>query len=207
MKRMMQIFSVAMILFAGHASVAANVPQSPLMNSRDQIDDDWVVMAAESDMLEIQLGQLALKNADSGAITQMAEMLILHHTEHLQTMQTLAGLQGLVISPLVNAQSQKVVDYFTADNANWDRQFLNFNIKAHQANIDATNAVIASNKDVEVVAAATQTLPVLISHRDMVQTALDQSIANGAPASPADDCGACDGSGTRGMMIPTVQFQ
>jgi putative membrane protein len=109
------LVSAAALIAATAPALAQSLPEKTGVNQALGVaprTDDFVTIAAQSDMLEIETSKLALQKADSDKTKKFAEHMIKDHTE------TSTELKGLVSGGKVQAEAPATLD------------------KSHQAKLD-----------------------------------------------------------------------
>ncbi|MES3036617.1 MAG: DUF4142 domain-containing protein [Bdellovibrionota bacterium] len=187
MKRIMHVLGMIMVLMMGNGAIAS-VGDEPIPAGLNKMDVHWMKMAAESDLLEIQLGQYALTNADNANVKEIGAMLVADHTAHLAVLNALATAKGVTLPTEVCKFGKKALEYFSKDMTNWDKRFLKFNLMVHKMNIKAADKEMEKGMDADVKAAAEATKPSLVSHYDISKAALD-SLPDDNGSQDHDDCG------------------
>jgi|GEM_PF-6429718 len=73
-------------------------------------DQKFLDVAAQTDMVEANLGQLAQESAAKQPVKDYAQMLVNDHTQDFGKLQTLAAQTGLTIPNAIDAEHNKVND-------------------------------------------------------------------------------------------------
>ncbi|PLU74096.1 hypothetical protein BMJ21_04210, partial [Sinorhizobium medicae] len=73
------------------AAAVAFLASAPCVAAQQISSEEFVTMAASSDMFEIQSSQLAVANSKQDSVRQFAEMMIADHTKASQELKTAAG--------------------------------------------------------------------------------------------------------------------
>jgi putative membrane protein len=75
-------------------------------------DQDFINMAAQTDMMEAHLGQMAADQASSQNVKTYAQMLVTDHTADYQQLGTLAAKAGLTVPTGLDAAHNKMIAPF-----------------------------------------------------------------------------------------------
>ncbi len=129
-------------------------------------DQQFIDMAAQTDMVEANLGQLAGNVADSQQVKDYAQMLVADHTKDYQQLQTLALGANLTVPTAIDAGHNKaMIDPFQKlKGAAFDKKYAMEMVTGHTKAIEVYKREAASAQDPSVKSYAEQTLPVLQKH-------------------------------------------
>ena len=85
-------------------------PRHDRHSGRQQSNDlqQFVEKATVANMAEIQLGQLAVKQAQDPQVKQFAQMMVDEHTKALEQLRTAASSQGLQVASALDSKHQKL---------------------------------------------------------------------------------------------------
>ena len=127
---------------------------------------------ASGDSVEVQIAQLAQTRATDQRVKDYATMLVTDHQAHLGKVLHVMTDKNIGSQPLANdpeaARSLQLLNWLTSmtPGAQWDAMFVRAQIRHHQNEIDALNAMrpIVKTEDLRDVVDAT--LPALTKHRD-----------------------------------------
>lgn len=130
-------------------------------------DSVFIMEAASSSMMEIQLGTIAQEKATNPRVKAYGAMMVKDHT--LAT-QELAPIAARLNVSLPDSMMRKHVRHLRhLDNLSgqaFDRAYLNMMVKAHKDDIDEFEDASTKAADADVRAFATRQLPILRMHRD-----------------------------------------
>src|ERR1700761_5375392 len=97
-------------------------------------DQKFVDMAAQTDMTEAHLGQLAETNASSQAVKDYASMLVSDHTKDYTQLSMIATKAGLTVPKGLDAQHEKIVAPFEKlKGAAFDKRYSHQMVVGHTA--------------------------------------------------------------------------
>src|SRR5918995_3501767 len=100
-------------------------------NSNDL--QEFVEKATVANMAEIQLGQLALKQAQDPQVKQFAQMMVDEHTKALEQLRTAASSQGLQVATSLDNKHQKLHDKLAKlQGAQFDRAYMDAMVDTHK---------------------------------------------------------------------------
>ncbi|MGC1870670.1 MAG: DUF4142 domain-containing protein [Acidobacteriaceae bacterium] len=160
---MKRILSVVCCIAFGSISVLAQRKPAPKPAMTDQ---QFVDFAAQTDMVEANLGQLAQTAAASQPVKDYGQMLVTDHTKDFSQLNDAAHQVGLNVPDAIDAEhNKKMIDPFQKlKGAAFDRRYIHEMIVGHTEALavykkeadDAQNPVIKSY--------AEQAIPVLEKH-------------------------------------------
>jgi putative membrane protein len=128
-------------------------------------DQQFINMAAQTDMLEAHLGQLAANQASRQEVKDYAQMLVSDHTADYQQLGTLAGKDGLTVPNGLDADHYKmVVPFEKLNGAAFDARYIREMIEGHTKAIAVYTKEAADAQSPDVKAYASATLPTLQKH-------------------------------------------
>ena len=130
-------------------------------------DQKFLDMAAETDMLEAHLGQMAADQAASPEVKDYASMLVTDHTGDYQQLTALAAKDGLNIPKGLDAAHDKMIAPFEKlKGAPFDSRYLHAMIAGHTEAIGVYTKEAADAQNADLKAYADATLPTLHKHLD-----------------------------------------
>lgn len=133
---------------------------------------DFVMMAAMSDMFEIQTGQMAQKQSANAGVQQFGAHLVKDHsasTEQLTAIANAGQLQAAIPAQL-DQRHQAIVDSLSDAKAEgFDAAFLQAQVQAHKEGIALFESYSQNGDNEQLKAFATKGLPVLKQHLAMAE--------------------------------------
>jgi putative membrane protein len=145
------------------ALAVSGFSQTPAAPSGDQA---FVDMAAQTDMTEAHLGQLAAEQASSQSVKDFAQMLVTEHTNDYNALTAAATKAGLTVPKGLDAKQNKMIAPFEKLKGKmFDKRFTAAMISGHDAALKAYTKESQDGTNAEIKAYATQTLPALEKHK------------------------------------------
>jgi putative membrane protein len=139
-------------------------------------DQKFAMMVAQTDLAEIQVGQLALKNGGSEQVKTIAQKLIDDHTKTSDAMKQIASTKGLTLPTEPDAKHKALATKLESESgAQFDKDFLAANSIDHHKVVAAFQKEANSGTDPEIKAFATQFLPAVQEHSKMIDDAKSSS--------------------------------
>ena len=130
-------------------------------------DQQFIDMAAQTDMLEAHLGQMAADQAGSLDVKEYAQMLVTDHTGDYQALNALASKAGLTVPTALDAAHDKMVAPFEKlKGAAFDSRYTHAMIEGHTGAIEVYTKESDSAQNADVKAYVSATLPALHKHLD-----------------------------------------
>jgi putative membrane protein len=129
-------------------------------------DAKFVVMAASSNNLELQLSQMAQQRATSQAVKDFAAMMVQHHTKAGQEMRTMLASKGASVPetallPMHRLQMETVA---AAQGAAFDKAYMRIMVDAHEEDVDEYEDETTDARDADIRAFTIRMLPTLQAH-------------------------------------------
>jgi putative membrane protein len=170
MLRNLLICSVIAGLSAFSASAQANLP--PKVNSADQM---FLRQAAEINLSEIDLAQLAQQNGTAEQVKQFAQRMITDHTSNLQALKDLSAREDITLPDQLSAKATALYARLgKLSGTDFDHAYINAMVDGHTQAATLFKNESRTAADSAVRAYAARTLPVVeehlkMAHQDAVQ--------------------------------------
>jgi putative membrane protein len=130
-------------------------------------DQQFVDFAAQTDMTEANLGQLAQSQASAQSLKDYAQTLITDHTNDYTQLSTVAAKANLVVPKGLDAAHDKMIAPFSnLKGAAFDRRYIQEMIAGHTKAMGVYTKEAADAQSADLKAYASQTLPTLQRHLD-----------------------------------------
>ena len=131
-------------------------------------DQQFVDFAAQTDMVEANLGQMAASTASAQPVKDYAQMLVADHTNDFNQLYTVAQGANLNRPSAISAENNKaMIDPFQKLKGEaFDRRYIHEMIAGHTKAIAVYKKEAADAQNPAVKAYAEQTLPTLQKHLD-----------------------------------------
>jgi putative membrane protein len=138
--------------------------------SLSKVDKQFMVMAAKTDMIEANEGQLAENQAARKDVKDFAKTLVQDHTESYQHLTKLAAKTGVSIPKGIDGTKDRTIQQLThLKGDRFERQFTRDEIAAHRRAIATFKNEAAHGQDTEVKAYAAKMIPVLEKHLHLAE--------------------------------------
>jgi putative membrane protein len=130
-------------------------------------DQKFVDMAAQTDMLEAHLGQMAANQAAGQDVKDYAQMLVTDHTGDYQQLTALAAKDGFTVPTGLDAAHDRMIAPFEKlKGAAFDSRYTHEMIAGHTEAIGVYTKEAADAQNADLKAYASATLPTLQKHLD-----------------------------------------
>lgn len=139
-------------------------------------DQQFVDLAAQTDMVEANLGQLAQTNAASQEVKDYGQMLVTDHTNDYGQLATAAQQASLNVPNAIDAEHNKaMIDPFQKlKGAAFDHKYIHEMIAGHEKAIAIYKKEATDAQNASIKTYAQTALPVLQKHLDAAK-ALEKS--------------------------------
>ncbi len=146
---------------AGSAITDAVTPDTP---------QQFADKAANANMLEIETSKLALKTSKNKDVLAFAQKMVTDHTKAGAAFKTaVAKVDGVTAPKELDADHQKKVDDLKAKApADFDAAYISLQKDAHSEAVSLFDSYAKNGSDATLKAFATDTLPTLQAHKDMI---------------------------------------
>lgn len=128
-------------------------------------DQQFINSAAQTDMMEAHVGQLAKDHGGSQAVKDFGQMLVTDHTNDYGQLSTIAKKDGASVPRGLDAvRNRMIAPYERLHGAAFDRKFAADMVAGHQRAIAEYRREIRIGQNPDIKAYANQALPVLEKH-------------------------------------------
>lgn len=128
-------------------------------------DKSFVKSAANGGMMEVELGQVAAKNATSQDVKDFGQMMVTDHGKANDELKTLATNKGIKLpTQLKGMQKEKVDKMSKLTGDEFDKKYMKAMVKDHVKDVAKFKKASKEAKDPELKAWAEKTLPTLEQH-------------------------------------------
>jgi putative membrane protein len=149
--------------------LASTVPMPQTLPQVSAQDQNFINLAASSDMFEIQSSRLALQRSRNPATRRFAERMIAYHTQSSQRLDALAQAKGVVLPSGLDPEQQRALVAIDNTRRLFDQEYFRQQAFAHTAAVQAYQTEISSGYDADLRGFAQQTLPIVQEHLQMAQ--------------------------------------
>ncbi len=135
----------------------------------------FTTKAAQGGMSEVQLGNLALAKAQSADVKQFAQQMVSDHTKANNDLKNVAAKKSVALPTDINDEQKSSMEKLSKlSGADFDKEYVKAMVEDHEKDVKEFTAQSQSGTDADVKAFATNTLPTLQSHLDMIKGIKDR---------------------------------
>ena len=149
-------------------------------------DEHFIKEAAQDNLAEVRLGELARQRAASDAVKEFGKRMATDHQKAYDELKQLAAQKGVAVDTALDRGHQRVYDRLAKlSGAEFDRAYMKEMAKDHDKDVKAFQKEADKAKDPDVRAWASKTLPTLQEHQQQAKQVLASVQGKGSPsASP-----------------------
>ena len=134
-------------------------------------DHAFVIKASMGGEGEVQLGQLAVKNAKSPDVKQFGQRMVDDHTKVGKELQSLAGKKNLTAPTEVDSKTKGTLDRLSKLSGDaFDKAYMTEMVDEHEADVAAFQRQSTSPGDKDLSSFAAKSLPTLEEHLQMAKS-------------------------------------
>lgn len=151
--------------------IAEDKNEAVMEDRKDEKDAQFLVNAAEINLKEISLGQLAQSKSTMKDVQELGKMMETEHTKTLADLKALADKKSIAIPTSITEDGQKEYDKLNEKTGNdFDKDYCDAMVKGHKDAIDKFEKASMDAKDADIRAWASSVLPALHKHLEHAQT-------------------------------------
>ncbi|CAN5508920.1 hypothetical protein BH11BAC2_BH11BAC2_18910 [soil metagenome] len=136
-------------------------------DNKAEDDAKFLVNAAEINLMEIQLGELATTKGMNAETKELGKMMVSEHTKNFEDLKALAALKMMTIPMAVTEKGQDAYNKLQKKSGNdFDKEFCDMMVDGHKDAIDLFEKAEKNVADAEIKSYVSATLPALRSHLD-----------------------------------------
>jgi putative membrane protein len=159
--------TLSIVCCLGLCCVGALAQKEHAAKAAPMTDQQFVDMAAQTDMMEAHLGQMAADQAANQDVKNYAEMLVTDHTANYQQLTALAAKDGFTVPKGLDAAHDRMIAPFEKlKGAAFDSRYIHEMIAGHTEAIGVFTKEAADAENADLKAYASETLPTLHKHLD-----------------------------------------
>jgi putative membrane protein len=136
--------------------------------SQQSIDQRFASTAAEGGMLEVKLGELAMKKGSSKEVKDFGKGMITDHSKANNELKTLAKKKNITIPTSLSQKKQQQYDSLASMSGDkFDKVYMNMMLLSHEQTINLFETELNKGEDPEIKKWAGQKVPALKHHLQM----------------------------------------
>jgi putative membrane protein len=132
---------------------------------------DFANEAATGGMMEVELGNIAMKNSSSQSVKDFGKMMVDDHTKINDQLKDLASKKGINLPTSVTSDQQKEIDKLSKKNgADFDKDYVSMMVDDHKKDIAAFKKNGDKLRDIDFKNFISNALPTLQKHLDAIES-------------------------------------
>ena len=148
------------------SDTSKNMSMAPVDNNTKNFAKD----AATGGMMEVQLGNVAVKNSSNQSVKDFGQMMVDDHTKANNQLKDLASKKNIDLPATVTDKQQKEIDNLSKKTGTaFDKDYVNMMIDDHKTDINDFKKGGNKLTDPDFKSFISGTLPVLEKHLDSIQ--------------------------------------
>ncbi|MGE5364915.1 MAG: DUF4142 domain-containing protein [Bacteroidota bacterium] len=143
--------------------------------NNNQIQNEFVSMAASGGMMEVELGRLASQKARSADVKDFAQKMITDHSNANDELKVLAKGKNIAVpDSMMDEHRGKVEDMSKVKAENFDKEYMSMMVEDHEKDIKEFEDAAQNNQDPDVKQWAGKTVVKLRNHLTMAKKIHDR---------------------------------
>jgi putative membrane protein len=145
--------------------------QNTPMNTSTKVDDKkFVKDAAEGGMAEVELGKLAAQKATNPDVKQFGQKMVDDHSKANDKLKDVASQESIEIPAALGSKYQSRIDKLSKLSGDkFDKAYVKDQLKDHENDVKEFQAEAQNGQDPKVKSFASETLPTLQEHLELVK--------------------------------------
>lgn len=135
--------------------------------NKNEKDAQFLVNAAEINLMEIDLGKLASEKGTSAEVKELGQMMADAHTKAMEELKTLSAQKMITIpASATDEGKKKYEDLAKKSGSDFDKEYCDMMVNGHKDAIDRFEKAVENCSDADIKSWASNTLPTLRNHLD-----------------------------------------
>lgn len=152
-----------------------NLEAKDSVNDAMEKDSDYLIAAAETNLMQIELGKLAMSKSTNTSIKDLAKMMIDQHIKASEKLNPLAASKQVVLPmALTDKGKDKYENLNKKSGKDFDDAYVDMMVNGHEDAISKIKDASEDAKDADIRAWAAAMLPTLNTHLQDSKTLRDQ---------------------------------
>jgi len=148
---------------------AANAVSNAMSKMTTDSPADFVKEAAQGGMAEVELGQLASKNAQDPEVKKFGQMMVSEHGKANAELKTLAGKKNWTMPTDIGSHKSTMDKLQGLKGADFDKAYVDEMVSDHEKDLKAFQQQGQSGADPELKEFAAKTATVIQKHLDAIK--------------------------------------
>jgi putative membrane protein len=169
------LFGGSMAIAQQSSSSANSTQRSAMATTRTMTDAEFARRAAEANLVEVKLGNLAEQQGTTRTIKDFGKRMVTDHNKAEDTLKTVAATSKITLPTALDAKDQAFCDQLSKLSGEaFDRTYARDMVRDHSNDVAQFRYEASDGKDTAIKNFASQTLPTLETHlklaHEMVQS-------------------------------------
>lgn len=148
----------------------ASAPTSPVANLSDP---NFMIKAAQDNLAEIQMGQLAQQRGATDMVKQYGQMMVREHTQANRELAQLATSKGVTLPKDMGAENRAIYNRLSGlSGTAFDRAYMAAMVTSHMKDVSLFRSKATQAQSPELKTWASSKLPSLVEHLQMARSAV-----------------------------------
>ena len=148
---------------------AANAVSNAMSKMTTDSPADFVKEAAQGGMAEVELGQLASKNAQDPEVKKFGQMMVSEHGKANAELKTLAGKKNWTMPTDIGSHKSTMDKLQGLKGADFDKAYVDEMVSDHEKDLKAFQQQGQTGTDPELKEFAAKTATVIQKHLDAIK--------------------------------------
>ncbi len=129
---------------------------------------NFVTKAAQGDMFEVKLGQLALRKSHNPEVRGFASRMITDHSKSEKELKVVAGRSRIRLPLRLDKDHTDKLNDFAKKGDSFDKDYISFMADDHKDDVAMYDDFAKNGEEPKLKEFAGKTLPTLVKHKDLV---------------------------------------
>jgi putative membrane protein len=158
------------IVSLGSVLLILSSPANGICRDKSEADQEFVNEAAQGGMLEVELGQLALKNGASGEVKNFGQQMVTDHTRLNDELGNAAKKDGLEVPTALTAEQRAEIQSLSKiSGKEFDSKYAQLMVKDHTHDLAAFRKEESTTERPDLKKAIANAIPVVEHHLEMAK--------------------------------------
>jgi len=155
--------------------IAEDQNEEKFDDRKSEKDAAFLVEAAEINLEEIKLGELAQQKGMTAETKALGKMMVTEHTAALKDLKTLAANKSITIPAVLTEDGQDAWDDLNEEKGtDFDKEYANMMVKGHKSAIRKFENASSNAEDADIRNWASSMLPALRTHLEHAEASKEK---------------------------------
>lgn len=140
----------------------------------EESDSEFATKAAAAGLAEVEFGKMALSKGVNEQVKSFATMMVKDHGKANEELKRIAMAKNISLPMALDKDHQKKFDELSKlSGGDFDKAYVKAMVDGHKKTLDLMDKEAKDGKDVDLIAFAAATSPIVKGHLDMIQKISD----------------------------------